>query len=94
MKDDSLTLCPQCNENTLYRVITGGLLSKLNDPRTLGTLAERNFEKLGHYEKEKIIAEQQSKMGKINKMKEVNKFAQKIQNMSPARLERYIMEGK
>lgn len=45
MKDDPLTKCPTCNNDSLERVIYGGLGSfvKGGEPTTMGQLAEKAY---------------------------------------------------
>ena len=50
--DDALTQC-ECGCQ-IERIVTGGLGFR-GDPKTLGTLAEQNFAKMGHYEKESVM---------------------------------------
>lgn len=46
MNDDPLIKCPECGKKALERVLYGGQYSyvKGGPPRTLGQLAERNYE--------------------------------------------------
>lgn len=59
IKDDPLVECPRCGENALHRVIYGGLGHFVKDAKTIGQIADKNWNQLGHYKKSEI--EQESK---------------------------------
>lgn len=75
--------CPEC-KGKIERLISLPLISRMNEPRTLGSLAEKNAkkrpEKAQLSESEKKQLETKSKVDRINKMSAVEK-------------QRYIMEG-
>lgn len=95
--DEALTKCPTCQGKT-ERVITGGL-GFMGDPKTIGSLAERNVSKMGYYERdahfepEKRKAQEKKdrapwwRKGTTGPNKDLNK-------LTDAQKEKYIMEGK
>jgi putative FmdB family regulatory protein len=51
IKDKPISLCNKCGNNTLSRVISGGISPIVKqEPKTLGQLADRNTKKMGKYE--------------------------------------------
>ena len=40
--DPELTTCPMCNEEGLFRVVTGGLHSFMAGSNTVGSIADKN----------------------------------------------------
>ena len=52
MKDEVLTLCPQCKKESLGMVFYSPQIIIKCDPKTIGALAERNTNSLGQYERE------------------------------------------
>jgi putative FmdB family regulatory protein len=94
--DDPITLCNKCNNDSLNRVITGGLGSFCKDAKTIGQLADSNWSKMGSYKRSEIAAKsknskQQSasffdQFGSANK-KEINKMTQEQQK-------KYIITGE
>ena|SRR6185503_13072504 len=49
IKDSPIVHCENCGQNTLERVISGGLCTilKVDEPKTLGLLSDRNGKKFG-----------------------------------------------
>lgn len=75
IKDEPISLCPECNQNTAQRVIhCGGDFIIKEEPKTLGVLADRNNKKMGKFEKEDKTREikQKGKKGRkyLGKLKE------------------------
>lgn len=75
--DEALKKCPSCGQNALERVPYGGLGAFVKDVKTIGQLADKNFSKMGSYQrselesknKDKIVAKQKrDELKKINKM--------------------------
>lgn len=50
--DKSLTKCPQCKKNKLYRIIFAPYIINHTEPSNVVSLAERNTSKMGKYELE------------------------------------------
>jgi len=93
--DEALTKC-ECGQ-PIERIVTGGLGFR-GDPRTLGTLAERNTAKLGHYEREsKFQAENEALKKKKEKAPwwrpNTTGINRKLLNMTPEQTKRYIERG-
>lgn len=94
MRDEELIECPSCKELKLMRVVTGGLGFFLDEPKTIGRLAEINTKKMGHYERdEKLRRDDEAKASDpANKMKQKIKLANKTD--TPEKATKYIMEGE
>jgi putative FmdB family regulatory protein len=52
MTDDALVECPCCKCSTLIRIIYAPMVFSKGEPTTIGHQADRNTQKLGHYEYE------------------------------------------
>jgi putative FmdB family regulatory protein len=92
--DEALTKCLSCGHNALHRVIYGGLGSFIKEPKTLGSLADNNWAKKGHYEKSEI--EEKSK--KPEDTSYFSKFgkatAKEINKMTDNQKTKYIITGE
>lgn len=92
--DEALIECPSCGQNALRRVIYGGLGSFMKDPKTLGSLADHNWSKKGHYEKSEL----ESKNSKTEETSYFSKFgnasAKQINKMTDDQKTKYIMTGE
>lgn len=98
MSDDPLKKCPECDEDGLERIITGGIAGFVSGSNTIGSLADKNAKmnknKIAEANHKKKESEPQplqpwykdSKYG-VASSKEINK-------MSTEQKTRYIMEGK
>ena len=64
--DEPLTICPQCNQPHLFRVVTGGLGFFLSN-RTLGAQADTNSDKFSEDFKEHLAQKHETK--KVNNIK-------------------------
>ena len=94
--DKPLSCCPKCQENKLYRIITGGIHVSVKNTNTIGQLADRNTKN-----NKSLIQESQHKASE-NKPAEERAWYDKhksvtnkeVQNMTKQQKARYIMEGK
>lgn len=89
--DEALTKCPSCGKNSLERVPYGGLGSFMkNSSNTIGGQADKNWSKMGSYQKSEILAkkkaEQPHDQAKDNR--------KKINNMTPEQKRKYIITGE
>ena len=96
IKDEALVTCPSCGQNSLVRLIYGGLGSFVKDVKTIGQLADKNWSQLGHYQRSE--KEQQEKEEKQKQDVSAFSFAGKasrkeINKMTPAQKKKYIMTG-
>lgn len=88
------TKCPDCQEDKMYRVISGGIGGFVDrGVTTIGKQAEVNTKKLGKYKISEMEENRPKKDGKAvftdrEKRKQINKMT------SPERIEKYIIEGK
>jgi putative FmdB family regulatory protein len=57
--EDSLIKCPSCGQDSLNRVVYGGLGTFVKDVKTIGQLADKNWKSMSKYKKSEI--EQQRK---------------------------------
>ena len=96
IKDDALTKCPNCNNDTLSRIITGGLgFTYKSEPTTIGQLAERNY-KSAHDNGQVPMSytHKPNLHKKLERVKKRNARYQKIKNMDPKDRQKWIREGK
>lgn len=91
--DEALVKCPNCGKDSLIRVIYGGVGSLMKDVKTIGQLADKNWSKMGHYQKSEIEA-------KTSKPKEEPSFSfagnatkKEINKMTESQKRKYIMTG-
>jgi putative FmdB family regulatory protein len=96
--DEPLTECPECGKLKLFRVVTGGLMTKVNNIDTVGKLADKNSKK---YKSQ--IDEAAAKHKEENPSPEApwyhnQKFGgatpKEINKMSKQQQFKYIMEGR
>jgi len=94
--DPELTTCPLCNEEGLFRVVTGGLHSFMSGSETIGSIADKNARvnknKIAEAEHQKREANPEAPKPWYHKhggatSKEINK-------MNDKQKLRYIMEGR
>jgi putative FmdB family regulatory protein len=90
-EDKTLKKCPKCKKLKLYQDLTGMYTFVVQEPKTVGQLADRNTKKMGKYELENRmlkdgIPEQIEKREKKEKV-------QKLAKMTPEQKTRYVMEG-
>tara|TARA_R100000278_G_C5358009_1_gene124264 strand:+ start:104 stop:439 length:336 start_codon:yes stop_codon:yes gene_type:complete len=88
--DEPLTLCPTCGKNTLERVIYGGLGSFMKDSKTIGGQADKNWSKMGSYQKSEIEAQSKAK-AEANNQKNLRR---QLNNMTSEQQTKYIMTGE
>lgn len=88
MKDEALITCPSCGKDALQRVIYGGLGSFMKDAKTIGQLADKNWSRMGHYQKSEIEHKRKtdSSLSSVSN-KEINK-------MTPEQKKKYIITGE
>jgi len=93
--DAELTTCPLCNEEGLFRVVTGGIHSFMAGSDTIGGLADKNTKKYKSQinEMEAIKRESKKKEDKPWYHKQGNKSLKEINNMTKGQKAKYIMEG-
>jgi len=96
IKDEALTKCPSCGQNSLARVIYGGLGSFMKDVKTIGQLADKNWKELGHYQrsdKEQQAKEERQKQESSAFSSVGSATKKEINKMTPAQKTKYIMTG-
>ena len=92
IKDDALTTCPKCNEESLERVITGGLYGHVyQEPTTIGQQCDKNWRKKGHYERSNAM---QKESDDTKASREKREARRKINNMNKSHQYHYIMTGE
>lgn len=96
VKDSPLTKCENCGEETLERIITGGVYGFVSGSNTIGSLADKNAKvnksKISEAQHKKREATPEAPKAWYDKYgtatpKEINK-------MTPQQKTRYIMEGR
>jgi putative FmdB family regulatory protein len=97
IKDEPLVKCPRCGENSLERVIYGGLGHFVKDVKTIGQLADSNWNKLGSYKRSEIESQSSAK----RKQEEASAFSsygsattKEINKMSNEQRKKYIITGE
>ena len=87
-----LVRCPQCKKHKFRRVILSAPhISVKGEPATIQHLADRNTQKMGRYELESKM--QQDNMEKVKKDRETNVLRNKINKITPAQKKKYIEKG-
>lgn len=95
IKDEAFIQCPSCGKDGLRRVIYGGIASFMSDSKTIGSLADRNWSKKGHYEKSEIEAKSKKSTGKDSYFSSFGSASKKeISKMTEAQKTKYIMTGE
>jgi putative FmdB family regulatory protein len=94
IKDEALVTCPSCGKNTLNRVIYGGLGSFMKDAKTIGQLADRNWTKMGSYQKSEIESKQKKPKEENALSFAGNASKKEINKMSDSQKQKYIMTGE
>ena len=92
--DETLIECPACGEKALRRVIYGGLGSFMKDSKTIGSLADNNWSKKGHYEKSDIESQSKTKEEKSYFSKFGKASTTEINKMTNDQKTKYIMTGE
>lgn len=95
IKDDALVKCPSCGKDALRRVIYGGIGSFMSDPKTIGSLADKNWSKKGHYERSDIESQSKKSTGETSYFSSFGSASSKeINKMTEAQKTKYIMTGE
>lgn len=95
VNDPSVHKCPICEQETLQKVFISPPLGFVRgETRTIGQLADRNTEKMGHYELQEKRAEDKSKSGLTTEQTERRKLHQSINSMTPEQQVKYIKTGE
>ena len=76
--DEALKKCPSCGQDSLERVPYGGLAAFVKDAKTIGQIADKNWSRMGSYQKSEI--ESKNKISK--EAKEKREQTRKINNMT------------
>lgn len=94
--EPELTKCSVCNQDSLYRVVTGGIHSFMAGSDTIGSLADKNTKKYKSQinEHEAAKRESQPQAEKPWGHEHMTKTSKEINKMTPAQKTRYIMEGR
>lgn len=95
-KEEPLTKCPSCSQDTLVRVIYGGLGTFVKDAKTIGQLADKNWQSMGHYQKSEVEAKQKEKTK--TEQSPLSSFGsasrKQINKMTPEQKKKYIITGE
>lgn len=95
IKEDAITKCPQCNCDSLNRVIYGGVAHFVKDVTTIGQIADKNWQKLGQYKRSELEAEHKEKNNTNNLIHQHGKASKKeIVKMTEKQKEKYIITGE
>jgi putative FmdB family regulatory protein len=89
IKDKAYKICPECNNNSYKRLISGGLdVFVSREPSTIGQIADRNSKK-----NKTKLSELQAKKKESEPQKEDKSYIRKINKMTPTQRKKWIMEG-
>jgi len=95
--DDALTTCPECGKDELFRVVTGGIMAKVNTIDTVGKLADHNS-KVNKNKLEEEAHKKSEANPTIKSWYQNPKYGsathKEINKMTPQQQHRYIMEGR
>jgi putative FmdB family regulatory protein len=90
--EEQIDTCPACGSNTYRRVILQAPLGFIKgEPTTVRHLADRNTQKMGHYELQD--RRKADNMDVHKKNKEANASRNKINKMTPQQKRNYIENG-
>lgn len=89
---EAQTICPECQKKSFRRVILEApMFTMKGEAKTLGQLADRNTQKMGKYELENRM--QQDNMELHKKNKDVSAKRRRLNKMTPEQKRKWIMEG-
>lgn len=88
---DSKTTCPSCNAESLFRVVFCNTFAIKGNINTIGQLADKNWKKMGTYEKESKM--QKDKIPETIAKRERKANIDRISKMTPEQKNKYIREG-
>ena len=95
IRDEALTKCTACGKDALRRVIYGGIASFMKEPKTIGSLAESNWSKKGHYEKSDIESKAKKSVEEPSHFSSFGSASKKdINKMTDQQRTNYIMTGE
>lgn len=91
INDKAFCKCPSCKKKKFRRVILTAPMGIISDPKTVKQLAEKNWSKMGSYERTEIIDKGRTKEKKS--MIEHKKLMKKISKLTPEEKQKYIETG-
>jgi putative FmdB family regulatory protein len=90
----SLLKCPVCEQKTLKKVILSPpSIFVRGESSTIGQMADRNYKKMGHYEKQERVQQDQAPDKMTKEQKEKRATHQKINSMTPEQKVKWIKNG-
>lgn len=92
--EEALITCPNCGKDTLVRVIYGGVGSFMKDVKTIGQLADRNWSKMGNYQRSEIESKNNKPQEESPLSFAGNATKKEINKMSKEQRTKYIMTGE
>lgn len=94
IKDDALTKCEACGKESLQRVIYGGISASVKNVSTIGQLADKNWSKMGSYQKSELIEKQKPKKQESPLQSFGSASRKEINKMTPEQQKKYIITGE
>jgi putative FmdB family regulatory protein len=88
--DEALKKCPSCGQDSLERVPYGGLGAFVKDAKTIGQIADKNWSKMGSYQRSEVEADRKQN----SKAREKRKEMRQIASMTPEQKKKYIITGE
>ena len=91
MLDEPQTVCPECGKFT-RRVILSPPVCIVSNIITVGQLADKNWSKMGHYEKQEKCEE--DGVNKSTRSYQEKKLINKLASLDEKQKEKYILKGE
>lgn len=94
IKDIAITKCPQCDCESLQRVVYGGIGHFVKDAKTIGQIADKNWKNLGQYKRSELEAEYKEKNNNTIYSDHGKASRKEIVSMTEKQREKYIITGE
>ena len=97
IKDEPIKKCEECGNDTLERVIYGGIGGFVENTSTIGQLADKNTKQMGSYKRSELEERAKESKKAASPQTVYGKHAtatrQEINKMTPQQKTNYIMKG-
>lgn len=94
IKEDPLTKCEACGKESLSRVIYGGISASVKGVTTIGQLADKNWSKMGSYQRSELSEKQASSKQESPLQSFGSASRKEINKMTPEQQKKYIITGE
>lgn len=94
--EEALIKCPSCSQESLVRVIYGGLGTFVKEAKTIGQLADKNWKNMGRYKRSEVESDMKQKaQDSESPLSSLGKASRKqINKMTPEQKKKYIITGE